>query len=74
MHSSRCRIEPYLDQGGSAALRRTALPAPRSGLRPARTGAPTRSSPRPNTPAHPLFPIIRRRPAPVEGASRCLRR
>jgi hypothetical protein len=33
-----CRIEPYLDLGGYAALRRTALPAPRSGLRPRARG------------------------------------
>jgi tetratricopeptide (TPR) repeat protein len=59
------------NQGGSAALRRTALPAPRSGLGgPARTGAPIRCSEPIVQVAHPRSPSVRRRPEPVESASR----
>jgi hypothetical protein len=63
-----CRNPPYIDQGGSAAARS----APRAGLEaPLARSRPLSAPSRLLKWLIPAFPSIRRRPEPVESATRC---
>jgi hypothetical protein len=73
--ASVAELARITDEGDSAALRRTARAAPPSGLRPARAGAPGwRAGGRLSlVRLRLLLPIARRRPEPVDSATRRLR-